>query len=175
MQCAFEDTAPSIADSAYVSEMAYLIGDVTLERDVSVWPFVCLRGDYGPITVGAQSNVQDFTMLHEATIGSGVTIGHNVVIDRATVGDDVLVGISSTILPGATIEDDCIVAAGSLIREDQTVPSGHMAYGAPAEIRPLSEDHVDEIRWYCEEYLTLAERYRNDGTVRSDERESNQE
>ncbi|MDG5817662.1 gamma carbonic anhydrase family protein [Natronococcus sp. A-GB7] len=171
MQRAFEGTRPSIADSAFVSEMAYLIGDVTLEENASVWPFTCLRGDYGPISVGTDSNVQDFTMLHEATVGSGVTIGHNVVVDRATVGDDVLVGISSTILPGATIEDDCIVAAGSLIREDRTVPSGHMAYGAPAEIRPLSEDHVDEIRWYCEEYLTLAERYRNDGSIRHDEYE----
>ncbi|AGB36605.1 gamma carbonic anhydrase family protein [Natronococcus occultus] len=168
MQRAFEGTTPSIADSAFVSEMAYLIGDVTLEENASVWPFTCLRGDYGPISVGEGSNVQDFTMLHEATVGSGVTIGHNVVIDRATVGDDVLVGISSTILPGATVGDDCIVAAGTLLREEQEVPSGHMAYGAPAEVRPLSEKHREQIRWYCEEYLALSERYRNDGSIRGD-------
>lgn len=133
MQRAFEGTTPSIADSAFVSEMAYLIGDVTLKENASVWPFTCLRGDYGPISIGGDSNVQDFTMLHEATVGN-----------------------------------DCIVAAGTLLREDQEVPSGHMAFGAPAEIRPLSEEHREQIRWYCEEYLALSERYRNDGSIRDD-------
>ncbi|MFC7115519.1 gamma carbonic anhydrase family protein [Natronoarchaeum sp. GCM10025703] len=162
MQRTFERTAPTVADSAFVSEMAYLVGDVTIEDRASVWPFVCMRGDYGPITVGAETNVQDFTMLHEATVGSGVTIGHNAVLDRATVGDDVLVGISSTILPEASIGDDCIIAAGSLVREGQEIPDGHMAYGTPAETRPLDDGNSELIRWYAEEYLELADRYRRD-------------
>lgn len=166
MQRSFEDTEPTVADSAFVSEMAYLVGDVTIEEQASVWPFVCLRGDYEPITVGAETNVQDFTMLHGATIGSGVTIGHNAVIDEATVGDDVLIGMSSTVLPGASIGNKCIVAAGSLILEDQEIPNGHMAYGSPADIRPLTEDQIDEIQWYCEEYLKLTERYRSDRSHR---------
>lgn len=142
--------------------MAYLVGDVTIEDRASIWPFVCMRGDYGPITVGAETNVQDFTMLHEATVGSGVTIGHNAVVDRATIGDDVLVGISSTILPEASIGDECIVAAGSLVREGQEIPDGHMAYGTPAETRPLDDGDPELIRWYAEEYLELADRYRHD-------------
>lgn len=160
MERPFERATPDIAESAYVSEMAYLIGDVTIDEDASVWPFVCMRGDYGPITVGEGTNVQDFTMLHEAEIGAGVTIGHNAVLDRTTVGNDVLVGISSTVLPDATIGNECIVAAGSLVREGQEVPDGHMAYGTPAQIQPLSEGHREEIRWYCREYVELAKRYR---------------
>ena len=163
MERPFERATPDIAESAYVSEMAYLIGDVTIDEDASVWPFVCMRGDYGPITVGEGTNVQDFTMLHEAEIGAGVTIGHNAVLDRTTVGNDVLVGISSTVLPDATIGNECIVAAGSLVREGQEVPDGHMAYGTPAQIQPLSEGHREEIRWYCREYVELANRYRRDG------------
>ncbi len=162
MQRDFERATPTVADSAFVSEMAYLVGDVTIEDGASVWPFVCMRGDYGPITVGTETNVQDFTMLHEAEVGSGVTIGHNVVVDRATVGDDVLVGISSTILPEASVGNECIVAAGSLVREGQEIPDGHMAFGAPAETRPLDDDHLEQIQWYAEEYLTLADRYRQD-------------
>jgi carbonic anhydrase/acetyltransferase-like protein (isoleucine patch superfamily) len=163
MQRSFEETSPVVADSAFVSEMAYLVGDVVIEDRASVWPFVCMRGDYGPITVGARTNVQDFTMLHEATVGTGVTIGHNVVLDRATVGDDSLIGISSTVLPGAIVGDECIVAAGSLVREDQEIPDGHMAYGTPAEVQPLSKEHREEIEWYGEEYLELANRYRREG------------
>nr|WP_202614543.1 gamma carbonic anhydrase family protein [Halostella litorea] len=156
----FEGDRPAVADSAFVSEMAYLVGDVTVAERASVWPFVCVRGDYGPVSVGSETNVQDFTMLHEATLGSGVTVGHNVVVDRATVGDDTLIGMSSTILPEASVGDDCIVAAGTVVREGQEIPDGHMAYGSPPETKPIGEDRKEQIRWYCEEYLRLSERYR---------------
>ena len=156
----FEAERPEIADSAFVSERAYLVGDVTVAERASVWPFVCIRGDYGPVSVGSETNVQDFTMLHEATLGSGVTVGHNVVVDRASVGDDTLIGMSSTILPDASVGDECIVAAGTVVREGQEVPDGHMAYGSPPETKPIGEDRKDQIRWYCEEYIQLAERYR---------------
>jgi len=160
MRRPFESHAPDVAESAFVSEMAYLVGDVTVAERASVWPFVCMRGDYGAISVGAETNVQDFTMLHEATVGSGVTIGHNVVVDRATVEEDVLLGMSSTVLPGASVGDDCIVAAGTVVREDQAIPDGHIAYGSPPELKPITEEQLDDIRWYCEEYLQLADRYR---------------
>jgi carbonic anhydrase/acetyltransferase-like protein (isoleucine patch superfamily) len=160
MQRPLESHAPDVAESAFVSEMAYLVGDVTVAERASVWPFVCMRGDYGAISVGAETNVQDFTMLHEATVGSGVTIGHNVIVDRATVGDDALLGMSSTVLPGASVGDDCIVAAGTVVREDQAIPDGHIAYGSPPELKPITEEQRDDIRWYCEEYLQLADRYR---------------
>lgn len=163
MQRAFESHAPDVAESAFVSEMAYLVGDVTVAERASVWPFVCMRGDYGAIAVGAETNVQDFTMLHEATVGSGVTIGHNVVVDRATVGDNVLLGISSTVLPGASVGNDCIVAAGTVVHEDQEIPDGHIAYGSPPELKPITDEQREEIRWYCEEYLQLADRYRQAG------------
>lgn len=156
----FEGDRPEIAESAFVSEMAYLVGDVTVAKHASVWPFVCIRGDYGPVSVGRETNVQDFTMLHEATLGDGVTVGHNVVVDRATVGDDSLIGMSSTILPEASVGTDCIVAAGTVVREGQEIPDGHMAYGSPPETKPIGDDRKEQIRWYCEEYLQLADRYR---------------
>ena len=159
----FEGTTPSVPDSAFVSEMSYLVGDVTLAEQVSVWPFVCIRGDYGPTTVGEETNVQDFSMLHEACVGDRVTIGHNVVLYRVTVGDDTLVGISSTVLPDACIGDECIVAAGSVVQEGQEIPDGHLAYGAPAQTRPLDDGKRELVRWYCDKYLDLVDRYREDG------------
>ncbi len=120
----FQGDYPEIPESAFVSEMAYVLGDVTLEENVSLWPYVCIRGDVGPTHVGAETNVQDHTMLHECEIGEGVTIGHNVVIDQCTVQDSCLIGISSSVLRGAVVEDNCIVAAGAVVREGQTVPEG---------------------------------------------------
>jgi carbonic anhydrase/acetyltransferase-like protein (isoleucine patch superfamily) len=160
MSRAFEGCAPRIPDSAFVSEMSYLIGDVTLGERASVWPFVCARGDFEPTSIGDETNVQEFTMLHGAEIGTRVSIGHGVVIDEATVGDETLVGISSAVLGDAVVGSNCIVAAGALVREGQEIPDGHIAYGVPAETQPLTDDHRELISWICDEYLDMMERYK---------------
>ncbi len=160
---ALEDTEPEVPDSAFVSEMAYVVGDVTLEEKASVWPFVCIRGDVGPTTVGARSNVQDHTMLHEADVGSGVTIGHNCVVDQSTVEDDCLVGIGSSELRGAVVERESVVAAGAVVLEGQTVPEGHMAYGVPAEVEPLDDRVREQIPVYAQSYVENRERWKQAG------------
>ncbi|SFR63953.1 gamma carbonic anhydrase family protein [Halogeometricum limi] len=159
----FEETSPAVAESAFVSEMAYLVGDVTVGPEASIWPFVCVRGDFGPSSIGEQTNVQDFTMLHEADVGPRVTVGHHVTIDGASVGADSLVGIGSTVLPGASVGSDCIVGAGAVVTPDQEIPDGHVAFGIPAETQPISDDHREYVRWNCEEYLDMTARYRAQG------------
>ena len=161
MMRAFEEHAPRVPDSAFVSEMAYVVGDVTLGERTSVWPFCCLRGDFKPTTVGDETNVQELTMLHGADVGSRVSIGHSVVIDEATVGDETLIGISSAVLGDAVVGSNCIVAAGALVREGQEIPDGHMAYGVPAETQPLTDDHRELISWICDEYLDMMDRYKS--------------
>ena len=155
-----QSNTPRIPKSAFISEMAYVIGDVTIGERTSVWPFCCLRGDFEPTVVGDETNVQEFTMLHGAEIGSRVSIGHGVVIDEATVGDETLIGISSTVLRDAVVGSNCIVAGGALVREGQEVPDGHIAYGVPAEIQPLTDDHRELISWVCDEYLKMMDRYK---------------
>jgi carbonic anhydrase/acetyltransferase-like protein (isoleucine patch superfamily) len=161
MQHAFESESPQVADSAFVSEMSYLVGDVVVADRASLWPFTCLRGDGGATVVGSETNVQEFSMLHGAVLGDEVTVGHNVVIDYATVEDHSLVGMQSAVLDGATVESNCIVAAGAVVLQDQTVPEGHMAYGAPAQTKPLTEEQREEISRVHEHYVDLGRRYRN--------------
>jgi carbonic anhydrase/acetyltransferase-like protein (isoleucine patch superfamily) len=144
--------SPSVDDSAFVSEMAYLVGDVDVRTGASLWPFVCLRGDIRDTVVGEETNVQEFSMLHGAHVGDRVTVGHNVVIDHADIGDDVLVGMSSTIQFDATVESNSLVAAGSLVTEDTVVPEGHLAYGVPAETRELTPEQAAVIEETVDHY-----------------------
>ncbi len=160
---ALEDTEPEVAESAFVSEMAYVVGDVTMEEKSSLWPFVCVRGDIGPTTVGERSNVQDHSMLHEAEIGDGVTVGHNCVVDQASVEDSCLVGIGSSVLQGAVVESESVVAAGAVVRENQRVPEGHMAYGVPAETSPLDDRVREQIPVYAESYVDNRSRWKQAG------------
>ena len=163
MQRSVMGTAPDIAGSAFISEMAYVVGDVTVGERSSLWPFVCLRGDGGSAVIGKETNVQEFSMLHGARIGDEVTIGHNVVIDYATVEDGSLIGMSSTVQRGAVVESNSLVDAGSLVTEEQTIPENHLAYGVPAEIRPIEETHLEEIDRVAELYVEHAAAYKDAG------------
>ena len=163
MRRTFEGATPTVAADASVSDLAYLVGDVTVGERASLWPFVSLRGDSGPVTVGAESNVQEFATLHGATIGEGVSVGHGATVDFATVESNGIVGIGSCVLPDATVESDCIVAANAVVTSGQTVPAGHGAFGAPAEVRPLTDDQREQIRKTREHYVELGGRFVESG------------
>lgn len=163
MRKTLEGVTPTAPDSAFISEQAYLIGDVTLGERASCWPFTCLRGDSAPVRVGDESNVQEFSVLHGATVGEGVTVAHNVTVDYATVEDDVILGIGSVLLRGATVESASMVAAGALVGQDQTIPEGHLAYGVPAETRPLPDAQREQIDHLRDTYLNRVRRYKDDG------------
>ena len=169
MQRSFGDSVPRIADDAFVSEMAYAIGDVEVGPRASIWPFVCLRGDGGTVSIGAETNVQEFTMVHGASIGDEVTVGHGAVVDYATVHDHSLIGMGSAVMGGATVESNCIVAANAVVRQGQRVPEGHMAYGIPAETRPLDDEQLTQIGATHENYVELAARYRGTAAERGND------
>ncbi|WP_201741047.1 gamma carbonic anhydrase family protein [Salinigranum halophilum] len=156
---------PVVADSAFVSRLSYLVGEVAVGERASLWPFTCLRGDGGSggVIVGDETNVQEFSMLHGADIGNDVTVGHSVVVDYATVEDHSLVGMNSCVLRDAIVESNCIVAAGAVVLQGQTVPEGHLAYGAPAQTKPLSDDQRDEIDRVHEHYVELSRGYKETG------------
>lgn len=161
MERPFEGASPTVAESAFVSAQSALIGDVTVGESASIWPFVCCRGDDGAVVVGDETNVQEFTMLHGAALGDGVTVGHGAVVDYASVGDDTLVGMQSAVLKGATVGENCVVAANAVVLQDQTVPDGHLAYGTPAETKPLTEDQLEQISATRDHYVELATRHRD--------------
>lgn len=80
------------------------------------------------------------------TITSGVSIithdgstwlcrdekGRRYLFKPVRIGNNVFIGMNSTILPGVVIEDDVIIAAGSVIVK--SVPKGSIVGGNPARI-----------------------------------------
>lgn len=156
MHIPFDGSDPTVHDDAYVSETAVLSGEVRVAPGASVWPLVSLRGDRAPVLVGEETNVQEFTTLHGAELGDRVSVGHGAVVDFATVADDVLVGMQSSVLRGATVEPNCLVAANAVVPSGTTVPEGHLAYGTPAETRPLTDDQRAQIGRVHEHYAELS-------------------
>ena len=156
----YKDKTPRIHPTAWVHPMATVIGDVTLGPQVSVWPGVVLRGDCGPITIGACTNLQDGTVVHttqdlSATlVGERVTVGHGVILHGCRVGDDCLIGMGSTLLDNSEIGDHSIVAAGSLVTLGKIMPPRSMVMGSPAVVvREVSARNLKQIDYGWQAYL----------------------
>ena len=55
----------------------HVFGNVRLARGVSIWFNAVLRGDEGPVEIGADSNIQDNVLIH-SDLGAAVIIGERV-------------------------------------------------------------------------------------------------
>ena len=119
------------------------MGDVTLGEESSVWYGAVLRGDMAPIVIGAQSNIQDGTIVHvdagvPCTVGRRVGVGHRVILHGCTVEDDCLIAMGSVLLNGVRIGTGSVVAAGAVVPEGMQVPPGSLVMGVPGRIvRPV--------------------------------------
>ena len=116
-----------------------IIGDVTLEKNTSIWFNVTLRGDVENIFVDEGSNIQDGSVLHTdpgfpLKIGKDVTIGHLVMLHGCTIGDNSLIGIGAVILNGAKIGKNCIIGANALVTENKEIPENSLVIGSPGKI-----------------------------------------
>ena len=159
--------SPRIADSAFVSEAAYVIGDVELGPQSSVWPGAVIRADSGKIVIGARSNVQDNTVIHaddDASIGNDVTIGHGVVCHAGFIGDGALIGNGAVLNDGVEVGEGSLVAAGSVLPERMVVPPGSLVRGTPGRVLgPVRERHRELMRGAAKSYVERVGRYKEAG------------
>lgn len=163
----FLGKSPQFDDSVFIAPSADLIGDVTLGADSSVWFNVTIRGDVNRIRIGERSNVQDNCSIHvmnqtgPTEIGNDVTIGHNAMVHGCTIKDRVLIGIHATILDEAVINEDIIVAAGSLVPPGKELESGYMYMGSPVKkTRKLTDKEIASIPESATGYVKYQRTYR---------------
>lgn len=165
------DKVPVIAASAWVSEAAYVVGDVHLGERSSVWPGAVVRGDFGSIRVGTSSVIEDNCVVHSGgptVIGDDDIIGHAVVVHCTAIGSKCLIGNQATLLDDAVIGDLCLVAAGSLVPPRTVVPDRSFVSGSPAVIEPLSDRRLERMEQMGTRsadlgYGMMARRYREAG------------
>ncbi|MBX7209789.1 MAG: gamma carbonic anhydrase family protein [Verrucomicrobiaceae bacterium] len=163
------DGRPVLGADAFVAPGATVIGAVTLGDESSVWYGAVLRGDINRVIVGAQSNVQDLSVLHvsddfAAIVGERVTIGHRAIVHACTVGDEVLVGMGAIILDGAEIGPRSIIAAGALVTKGARVPEGSLFVGSPGKVvRSLSLEEQRSNAALAMKYVEVSRRYRELG------------
>jgi carbonic anhydrase/acetyltransferase-like protein (isoleucine patch superfamily) len=159
-----DGVAPRIDPEAYIHPDAVVIGDVTIGPESSVWPHAVLRGDYGTITVGGATSIQDGTVVHAGpgfptVIGDGCVIGHIVHLEGCLLEDESLVGSGSVVLHHAVISRGATVGANAVVPNNMVVPEGALALGVPAKVFEGRSD-VPMIKLSAAQYVMNAKRYR---------------
>lgn len=168
----YKDHHPRLAEGVYVDPAATVIGDVELGEHCSIWPGAVLRGDMHSIRIGARTSVQDNAVLHithasdynpagwPLLIGDDVTIGHNACLHGCRIGNRVLVGIGAVVLDGVTVEDEVVIAAGTLVPPGKRLQSGFLYLGNPCrQARPLTEAERAFFAYSAQNYVKLKNTY----------------
>lgn len=171
---AYRDKLPRLGAGVYVDPAAVVIGNVELGDDVSLWPFVAVRGDVNYIRIGARTNVQDGAVLHVThdgpytpggfplVIGSDVTIGHGAILHACTVEDACLIGMHATVLDGVRVCRHSMIGAGAMVSPGKVVGEGELWLGNPARrVRRLTDDQIEQLHYSAQHYVRLKNDYLN--------------
>ena len=159
---------PTIHPTAFVHNLAYLSGQITLGPRVSIWPFVSIRGDNDVVTIDEDTNVQDGCVIHvddgvPCHIGKRVGIGHRAIVHGAVVEDDVLIGMGAILLNGVRVGSGSIIGAGAVVREGMHVPANSLVLGVPGRVmRETTMQERDRISRTVTNYVEIQERYRGE-------------
>lgn len=157
---------PIIDPTAWVAPTAIVVGQVRLHPHVSVWYGAVLRGDCDVIEVGAETNIQDGTVIHAdpgmpCIIGERITVGHRAILHSATIGDGALIGMGSMVLNRATIGAGALIAAGAVVLEGTEVPPHTLWVGCPAkQVKKLTDEQQAILDGSYQHYVDNAALFR---------------
>ena len=159
---------PKIAESAFVSEAAYVVGDVEIGENSSIWPGAVLRADRFRIQIGSNTNIQDNCVVHagfsDVNIGNNVTIAHGSMIHCARIGDNVFIGMHAVLGNQSEIEDFCMIGAYSMVKDHFKVPTNSLAVGIPVRIvKALDDRGLERISSASNFYVELAKEFKKYG------------
>ena len=153
----YRGKTPVIDETAFIAPTAAVIGDVTIGAGSSVWFGAVVRGDFQPITMGMNTNVQEnasIPVMRDAPvrIDDGVIIGHNAVVHTCHIGSNTLVGMGSIIMGYSDIGDNVVIGA---------IPSNSLVFGNPAQIvRALRDDEIEALQAAALNYADLGAEYK---------------
>jgi carbonic anhydrase/acetyltransferase-like protein (isoleucine patch superfamily) len=160
---------PQIDDSAFIAPGCRIIGDVTIGAQASIWYNCVIRAEVNRVVIGARSNIQDGSIVHcdgpipgmpegfPALIGEDVLVGHNAVVHGCVLHDRAFVGLSATVMNGAVIESDGMLAASAMLTQNKRIEARQMWAGSPARfVRELNNAQIAGMQMGVAHYVENA-------------------
>lgn len=164
---------PKFGEDCFLAENAAIIGDVEMGNGCSVWYSAVIRGDVHSIRIGNNTNVQDCAVIHATyqksptSIGNDVIVAHGAIIHGCTIKNHVMIGMNAVVLDDAVVNDNTIIAAGSVVTKGTFVEANSVYAGIPAKkIKSLSPELAEnELHRIANSYSTYASWYTEEETT----------
>lgn len=163
---AFKTVKPTVL--GWVADQASVIGDVTLEKDTSVFFHSTIRGDTDSIRIKEGTNIQDGCVLHtdnghQLIIEERVTVGHGCILHGCHIEKEVMVGMGAIVMNGAHIGTHSIIGAGTVITEHKVIPPNSIVVGNPFRIiKEVTTEQIQLIQDNAVHYIELSKHYQED-------------
>ena len=140
---------PTIHPTAFIAPTAAVVGDVEIGAGSSVWFSAVVRGDFQPITIGQNTNIQENATIH---------VMRDVPV---CIGDNTLIGMGSIIMGYSEIGENVVIGAGTFLPQHKKIPSNSLVFGNPAQIvRALRDDEIEALREAAQNYAGLGAEYK---------------
>ncbi len=155
----FKDKKPNVHETVFLAPGSYVIGDVQVGKETSIWFNAVLRGDEDAIIIGDRCSIQDNATIHlfegsPVVVEDEVTVGHNVILHGCTIKKRCIIGMGSTILDGAVIGEECIIGANTLIPSNKIIPPRSLVLGSPGKVvRELTDKDFELIQLSIDTYV----------------------
>lgn len=164
----YKNLYPNIDQSTFIAYGAIIAGDVTIGKNSGIWFNTVIRGDVAPVKIGSNTNIQDGSVIHTSRfngptiIGDNVTVGHMALIHACTIEDNSFIGMQSTIMDKAIVEEFGFLGAGSLLPPNKVIKKYQLWIGRPAKfVRMITDDEKDFMLDNWQTYVKLAQNYKN--------------
>jgi carbonic anhydrase/acetyltransferase-like protein (isoleucine patch superfamily) len=167
---------PIIDKTVFIAQNVNIIGDVEIGEKSSICYQSVLRGDVAKIKIGKNTNIQDMTVIHGTranhianktgdlggpiNIGDNVTVGHSCILHACNVKNNSFIGMQSLLMDLSVVNENAMLAAGSLLPPEKIIPSGELWGGRPAKfMRKLTNEEIAFIQISADNYSLLAMQY----------------
>ena len=159
----FNNSKPKIGEGTWIAPSAEIIGNVTIGRNCFIGFGAVIRGDFGPITIGNETLIEDNVVIHTAIrteIGNRVIVGHMAMIHDAVIYNNSLIGMKAMICVGAVVGEGSIIAEQTLVIKNQNILPGKIYAGFPAVIKgDVTGKHRDTLAFGIQAYAVLIKGY----------------
>lgn len=115
----------------YPNVVIHCPGKVSLGNDVSIAEFAHIWGG-GEVTIGNSVMIASHTAITSQTHLVDPATRRTNVFAPVVIGDNVWIGSGAIILPGVTVGENSVIAAGSVVTRD--VPCNTLVKGTPARV-----------------------------------------
>jgi carbonic anhydrase/acetyltransferase-like protein (isoleucine patch superfamily) len=164
----YKNIFPRIHPTAFIAENVVIIGDVEIGENANIWYGCVLRGDVNDIKIGKRTNIQDGSVIHTSLgvqgtyIGDDVTVGHMALLHACTIGNKAFIGMQSLIIDEVVVEDEAMLAAGSMVTPRKHIPKHQLWGGRPAKyMRDMTPEEIDYLQISADRYTALGQEYKN--------------